>query len=181
MQRFEIVLKNEKLKGYRYLALTLLALNSLIFLYLLFFDDYRVGAVFSFGLLLMYFLIQFFVKKKSPGTIDGFTLFIVAGCWIIMKAPLPALAMAILGLLYLLAIQPLKIVFSDDGVDKKNFPEKRFSWGEFSNVILKDDILTLDFNNNHILQKEIEGSTISEKEFNSFAHQQMLAKSTIVT
>ncbi len=53
---------------------------------------------------------------------------------------------------------------------KLNFPEKEYLWNTFNNVILKDNILTLDFKNNHLIQAEVEEpKNIDEKKFNSFA------------
>ncbi len=43
-------------------------------------------------------------------------------------------------------------------------------WSEFNNIILKDNILTLDFRNNKLLQLSINGneSTVDEYTFNTF-------------
>ena len=38
------------------------------------------------------------------------------------------------------------------------FPGKKYQWDQFSNVVLKDNILTLDFKNNKLLQAEIENN-----------------------
>ena len=42
----------------------------------------------------------------------------------------------------------------------------------FANVILKDNILTIDFKNNKLIQVEIENN-INEIQFNEFARQQL--------
>ncbi len=57
---------------------------------------------------------------------------------------------------------------------KLNFPEKEYLWNTFNNVILKDNILTLDFKNNHLIQAEVEEpKNMDEKQFNSFAKSQL--------
>jgi len=45
-----------------------------------------------------------------------------------------------------------------------------------ANVMLKDNILTVDFRNNKLIQLEIEGN-INEIQFNEFAQQQLFRNS----
>ena len=60
-----------------------------------------------------------------------------------------------------------------------SLPKKRFQWSELQNVVLKDEILTLDFHNNKLIQKEIETpvSAEEEKEFNDFCFNCIQAES----
>jgi hypothetical protein len=53
------------------------------------------------------------------------------------------------------------------------FPPKKYQWSLFSNVILKDNILTLDFKNNKLIQAEIETKDVNEEAFNTFAKGQV--------
>ena len=44
-----------------------------------------------------------------------------------------------------------------------------YEWEQFGNIILKDNLLTLDFKNNKVLQLEVDQKvTIDEKTFNDF-------------
>ena len=47
---------------------------------------------------------------------------------------------------------------------------KSYYWSEFSNVILKDELLTLDFKNNRLIQLSIDVNSmpVNEIEFNEF-------------
>jgi hypothetical protein len=64
---------------------------------------------------------------------------------------------------------PEVLVDKEAVVLKRMIGSKSYSWNEFNNIILKDNLLTLDFNNNKVLQLEVDGgSTINEKEFNGF-------------
>jgi hypothetical protein len=65
---------------------------------------------------------------------------------------------------------PQEIGFNEEGIAFNSFPKKLFSWGEVSNVILKDGLLTVDLVNNKLVQKEIESGIVPalEKEFNDF-------------
>jgi hypothetical protein len=47
-------------------------------------------------------------------------------------------------------------------------------WNELTNVIKRDDLLTLDFKNNRLLQVQIlNADDVSENEFNQFCRQQL--------
>ncbi|HEX5153493.1 MAG TPA: hypothetical protein VFW07_18715 [Parafilimonas sp.] len=74
---------------------------------------------------------------------------------------------------------PQEIGFNTDGVTFNTFPFKNYSWQQVKNAMLKDNLLTLDFTNNKILQKETESDVSSEieKEFNEFCKQQIVHSS----
>ena len=78
-----------------------------------------------------------------------------------------------MGLLYKVSLQEIKFVFGHENIIKMNFPQKKLDWNLLNNVILKDNILTLDFKNNKLLQAEIEKNDINEIDFNSFAKTRM--------
>lgn len=66
---------------------------------------------------------------------------------------------------------PEEIAFDENEIVKNSFPKKRYSWSELNNVVLKDGLLTIDFKNNQLLQKELESNTTEalEHEFNAYA------------
>ena len=52
---------------------------------------------------------------------------------------------------------------------------KNYPWSQFNNIILKDDLLTLDFKNNQLLQLAPDSSaTINEQAFNDFCKKYLL-------
>ena len=53
------------------------------------------------------------------------------------------------------------------------FPRQSDPSVPFSNVILKDSVLTLDFKNNKFFQVEIDSATANEDAFNTFAKAQL--------
>ncbi len=65
---------------------------------------------------------------------------------------------------------PKEIAFDENGVVINSLPRKSYPWSELTNVILKDCILTIDFKNNQLIQKETEEDTTEqeEREFNEF-------------
>ncbi|MBN8836050.1 MAG: hypothetical protein J0I09_02220 [Sphingobacteriia bacterium] len=72
-----------------------------------------------------------------------------------------------------------EIAFDAEEIVMNTFPEKSFSWGEMNNVVMKDGMLTLDFKNNKLLQKEINEAVLkeTEEEFNIFCAKMLQAES----
>jgi hypothetical protein len=135
----------------------------------------NAGLVAFIILYLVITLVFFNNKRYVP--VFGWPLFAGALLWFF--APLRNL---VISLAYILAafleIQlkfPQEIGFDEDEVAFNHFPSKHYSWNEIQNVILKDNIITIDFKNNRILQKETETDTKPEleKEFNDFCRQQL--------
>ncbi len=176
MQQFEIILKNDKIKSYRSIALFILLLNLAVFTFLLFYDQYRYEAASAILLVGIYiFMRLYFIRKYNQGNyLDQVLLFVLAGCWFGMQNYLLVFLLVILGILYHLSLQKLLFIFTREKISKINFPGKDFTWNMFNNVILKDNILTLDFKNNRLIQAEIDKShEINERQFNSFAQSQL--------
>lgn len=82
---------------------------------------------------------------------------------------------ALLGLAEYQAKFPLEIGFSDEKVVFNSLIKRKFGWNAFSNVILKDNLLTLDFKSNKIFQKETidEDGDADEDEFNVYCRQRL--------
>ncbi len=66
---------------------------------------------------------------------------------------------------------PLEIGFSPDRIVINSLIRKKFVWAAFTNIMLKDGLLTMDFKNNRLLQKEVdeeEEGDADEDEFNDY-------------
>ena len=180
MQQFEIVLKNCKIKSYRFIALLIVLFNLAVFIFLLFSGVHFFEASAAVFLIALYCLYRFYLAKKYKigFFMDEVSLFILAGCWVTLQNYLPAIACILMGILYHLSLQKLQFIFNGNFIKKMNFPQAEYSWNKFSNVLLRDNILTLDFKNNKLIQLEIENErSISEPGFNEFAQQQLIKHS----
>ena len=69
----------------------------------------------------------------------------------------------------LLRKKPLIIVDATGVSIQRVLGIKNYPWSQFNNIILKDNLLTLDFKNNQLLQLEPDSTaTINEQTFNDF-------------
>lgn len=72
---------------------------------------------------------------------------------------------------------PQEIGFGKEEIAFNSFPKKRrHHWNDLNNVVLKDGLITLDFKNNDLFQKEIdeEVSSLLESEFNNFCKRMLV-------
>jgi hypothetical protein len=84
----------------------------------------------------------------------------------------------IMALLEKMALTPEEIGFSDSEIVFSGMMEKKASWAELSNVVLKDGIISIDFKNNKLIQKETddgddEDDDASEEEFNQYCKERL--------
>jgi hypothetical protein len=71
---------------------------------------------------------------------------------------------------------PLEIGFSADRIVMNTLIKKKISWNELESVILKDGLLTFNFKNQRILQKEVlddNESEADEEEFNEYCGERL--------
>lgn len=81
------------------------------------------------------------------------------------------IAVAIYFFIALVQVKKTTVLFSEEGVHlTRVFKTAVFPWSEMDNVILKDNLLTIDFKTNKIIQVEIaeSGKAVDEAAFNLF-------------
>lgn len=82
--------------------------------------------------------------------------------------------------------RPLEIGFSADRVVVNTLFKRSYVWSDFNNIILKDGLLTLDFKDNRLLQKEVaddeDEDDADEDEFNDYCRSRLqeAARTTMV-
>lgn len=81
----------------------------------------------------------------------------------------------VLALLEYQAKLPPEIGFSADHIVFNGLFKKKYKWSEIDNVVLKDGLLTIDFMNNKLFQKEIDTgeNEADETEFNEWVRKQL--------
>lgn len=95
--------------------------------------------------------------------------------WLRFGANWVFLANLVLWALYTISKRKMAIIVSENGVSYPSFPKKEIPWSELNNVILKDDLLTIDRKNNKVYQHLIQNSEQFAKEdvFNDFCRNQL--------
>lgn len=134
---------------------------------------YLVGAIFVTGVL----VFNIWQSTKGKKVYYSRALLIAALVW--MKMPYMqwlSFLFIILALLEYQAKYSLEIGFSDKEVVINSLFKKRYAWGRFSNIVLKDGLITLDFTDNKILQREVEDDEedeADEEEFNNYCQERL--------
>lgn len=137
---------------------------------------YLSGSLFLFGYVIWALYRTYKLHKK---VYYSRALLIAALVW--MKMPhyqWLCFVFVVLALLEYQAKYAVEIGFTDHQVLINTLLKKKYDWSQFNNVILKDGLLTLDFTNNKVLQKEIlddEEDDADEDEFNEYCRQRLLA------
>jgi LPXTG-motif cell wall-anchored protein len=124
-------------------------------------------------------------RKKSLETFGLIMALLYADFWF-QHVGVIALIIFVLLYLFVTLVQGKKtsVLFSLEGVYiTRVFKTFIYSWQEMDNVILKDNLLTIDLRSNKIIQAEIvEGAeTVDEKKFNEFCTGQLQKKSPVLT
>ena len=174
MQKFELEVRNEKIKTYRLICLLIVILNSLLFTALLFDPGTRQNGFIAIVFIGAYTIFRYYKSKRSKLSFffDEWILFLVMMLWVVENNYLFAVSNMILFLLFSAAIDKTVFAFDHVRIKQKNFPWKKYSWDQLSNVILKDNMLTMDFKNNRLLQVRTD-SEINESDFNEYAMEQI--------
>lgn len=179
--KYELTLKNEKVKTYGIIRVILAVLNllGLIYLSITAPKDFSYLIWLSFGILasatyIIIVVIERLSKKPGSEMWHRAVLLISAIAWFNTKSSwwISLVLLIFLGL-DILAHRKLIIVFANNFVRLPVFIGQKINWNQLNNVVLKDGMLTVDFKNNRLFQYPVVDSDwdINEDEFNRFCHQ----------
>lgn len=125
-------------------------------------------------------LISFIYEKHKKKKIRFSTLLIGIGIGLISTT-----GNFLLGFLYMLAgisekylATNIEIGFSESEIVKKVLNSKKYKWSEFNNILIKDDLLTMDFKNNSVFQaytddEENDEYDVEGEEFNNYCKKRL--------
>ena len=174
MQKYELVLKNDRMKASKTFILFFIAMNIIFFIALaVATKDFSIK---SKSILVVFmtmagFVAEYYSRKKNKslsGKGAALLYFIIA--YLLLNFWWMALAVLIVAIFYTISLRKLIVYINSNQIIYPSFPKKTFDWIEISNIILKDDLLTIDFKNNKIIQQLTEKTEhpVNEKEFNDF-------------
>lgn len=180
--QYVVTLKNNHSKYVNIFSVSLLCVSATLFLAEQWLSPVA-GRIYLFCPIAIIFLVVFnlYKKKKEQGFVSYKTgLFIAAIGW----ATMPYfswlfLPFVVLGILERGARLPLEIGFADNKIVINTLIRRSYEWTDFNNIILKDSLLTLDFKNNRLLQRETvdDDDDAGEDEFNDYCQKQLNASS----
>lgn len=179
MSSYQFIIPNKKLVTYQVFSYIIILLN-IAGLYLLSPQQEPWGL----GIYLLLVLLSAFraigdyraYKNKQNLKSNVLLLLIIALFWSRTEYNMGIWINLLLAGLYFISTRKLKIMVSEEGVSYPTFPAKNIQWSEIGNLILKDDILTIDLKNNKIYQHQVEyiDNAVNEPEFNDFCRTKLV-------
>ncbi|MEO5684572.1 MAG: hypothetical protein ABIQ88_18165 [Chitinophagaceae bacterium] len=176
--QYVVTLKNTSRRYIDTFSLLLLVISALLFLREQYFSP-NIKIPYLFGGLAIAAIAgwNFYLHRKKGKPVSySSALFIAAIAWVTM----PYLAwlflpFALMGLFERQAKMPLEVGFTDTEIAINTLIRRRYKWTDFNNIVLKDDLLTLDFKTNRLLQRETidEEGDAEEDEFNVYCREQL--------
>lgn len=118
------------------------------------------------------FLIE---KRKTKRFTLDIALVLIALFWISRGKYLISLLLILVALIGFYINRKKIVIVSDAGIRYPYFIDRIIDWSEVGNIILRDDILTIDLKNNKLLQSNVSSdqSNLDEKKFNEFCARQI--------
>jgi hypothetical protein len=184
MDKFSIILPNEKAGTYKTVTIIMAVINLIGFEYFSFSihvaEDSQwhmlstIGASVSLPPLIWFL---FFKKARIQHLVFVIvSLFSASIIWMLIGFYLIAILLFLFAWTGLISIRKLKVEFSNLYIVYPTFPRKKIYWEDVSNLILKDNILTIDLKNNNLIQCNImdaENGDLNEEAFNTFVQQRL--------
>jgi hypothetical protein len=130
--------------------------------------------------IISWWIFCLFQKKKGSLPYYRLGLLFASWGWILIPDAQIIAGIFLIGALFERQVKfPYEIAIDPAGIVVNTFPKKFFAWSTIQNVVIKDDVITIDFKNNKLIQKDI-NEPVSESltnEFNAFCAAQ-IAKSS---
>jgi hypothetical protein len=178
MQKFELVIKNEKEKFYTVISFIIVISNIIFFFLMTASSGFKKSGPLVFAVLTIAAIViprYFKNKNEKPGFTGAF--FVLALAWLNTKYWWVAFILVAFEVMDLIARRQLIVYVNEQRVSYPSFPKREIKWFDLSNILIKDRLLTIDFKNNKLIQHEIMNGEndydINEDEFNDFCKQQL--------
>lgn len=176
--KFEFTLQNTNANQIKILATILLAVNSLLILFMainlanaqLAFIPTVIGI--TVAIINIFFKNKYHSLQQITVVIIGITWFFLSYLWI-------GILIIFLDFFATKTSKNYTIQFNKEKILLNKVYTSTFNWQQLQNVVLKDGLLTLDFANNKLLQVNIvnEINNVEQSNFNDFCNQQLFNNS----
>jgi hypothetical protein len=175
---YVVTLKRENAHKTDLISLLLLIFSLLAFSFVQIRNGLNLLLCLGIAIVLSGLLANLRSARKKKEMRFRYWLFATGICWIGMPylqwLIIPFFVMA---MMEAQAKYPLEIGFYSEGVVLNSLFNKKFPWSSLQSVILKDGLLTLDFINNKLIQKEVlddDDPDAPEDEFNDYCRSKLL-------
>ena len=175
---YVVVLKRDRENAVNLISIVLCSLSILAFLY----QQFKTGEInlfLSFAVLVISsgLVIHSFFPRNKKSNSFRIWLLLTGIFWLGMPwLKFLSIPFFVLGFLEYQAKHPLEVGFSNEFVTINTLFRKKYAWSAFDNVVLKDGLLTLDFRNNRIFQRETtedDEPDADEDEFNQYCRERL--------
>lgn len=138
--------------------------------------------IITIGIIALFLLLTAFIfifkKRFKLYNYQVLMFVLMVTFWPVQSAWLPAIVVtAVIAFAFVVLKTISGAVFSEQAVTvKRSLFTKEYQWSELENVVLKDNWLSIDLKNNHLIQVEVaaESTAADETAFNQFCRQQLL-------
>ena len=169
---FVVTLKRESARKTDLVSLLLILLSIFFFSYTQIRNGINYVLCAAIAILLTGLIINFYKYQKGKEVMFRYGLLAGGFFWLFMPYMQWMIILYILSFyLEVHAKYPLEIGFEKEGVVVNSLVKKKIQWSELQSVILKDGLLTLDFKNNRLFQKQViddDCPDANEDEFNAY-------------
>lgn len=179
--QYVVILKKNSERATNLLSILLCFLSAIIFLYVQIGQAHPVYFRVVAAVILIGLALNAIGRRRNRRSISyRYLLFVAALGWIGMPfLPWISVFFVLLAFLEYQTHRPLEIGFDQDRVVINTLIRQRHDWTVFNNIVLKDGLLTLDFKNNRLLQKEVaeddDEDDADEEEFNAYCRERLAA------
>lgn len=174
--KYSFTLKDNNQKAYKLFTWFLFFLHIAAAMFALSTDDYKVKL--SIYIMLGFYALLstvYYFYRKHPKALETFSLIMAlmyANFWFQQVGILAVIVFAVVFItVTVVKGKTTTVLFTDEGVHlTRVFKTVIFPWTEMDNVMLKDNLVTIDFKTNKIIQVEIveNNRMVDETEFNLF-------------
>lgn len=176
---YVVILKNNTDRAFTVLAILLNVASAALFINQLIASG-EIDVIRALGVAVLISMVIWNIRRNRRGQKGYYDrAYLVTG---LMWMGMPFMQWLFLPFMLLALLEhqvkfPLEIGFSETQIVFNTLFRKKYKWDQLSNVMLRDGMLTMDFKNNRLVQREVEDDEdeddASEEEFNIFCKEQL--------
>lgn len=176
---YVVVLKNHNKNAIEITGWLLSVLSILIFIVTIYQEPTDWGIFFSLFIIIA-MMASNIVEKRKKKNIHFATLLVCTGIGLSFFAETGYVdsLFILAGIAEKYFNKNKEVGFSDDGFVMSGLITKKYQWSEMNNVLIKDDLLTLDFKNNKVFQDQTDDQDddeyeVESDEFNAYCKEKL--------